>query len=1130
MNLQNKNKMELVKILKKYELAQIPNNTKKKEILEMIHNVDSYIKNKQKRKSFFDTKEDINLNEEQKKIVYAPLKTNMRVIASAGSGKTTTILYRIKFLIDNGIDPQKILLCTFNVDACQNMKDKIKILFGFTPNIQMGTIDSIACKFYFKYFKRNFAVSISEYSKYFLNYLRSDSGFFITSLYDYVFFDEFQDVNETQFQILKTFHDNGSYISVIGDDAQNIYQFRGSDIKFILNLELYFDNLSTFFLHKNYRSTPEIINLANKSISFNSVQIPKQMIPTCKSIDTKPSVHYFSQNTLQNNFIISSIFKYIEKGYSLDKIAVISRLNYSLKNLEEDFEKYNSQTHNFQKIKYVSLITDNSSDTKPKIKPNHITLTTIHKSKGLEWDVVFILDCDDNKFPSETDKNSIQEERRLFYVAVTRAKLFLHFCLNGFGSSFKITRFIQEIDKDLYLFDLKDTTGKKLFDFSDSRNIKWQSGVTEILPFLNEKELQYLRENNIIPPIEPSIQKIHSSHNINPQINDYYLHSDFGEYIDRYITRSFGILYPNSKGLIDYSVFCFITNNFFTKEEAFIFKKYEFNFNINFSHIFNYQNTNSLMENIGIYLEKNILTDSSKFNNDGNFIKKIDYNDLKILRILIKKILFLLNKYSIDFHIIFKLININKEIPQIFCDKIKNSYNFYNNPKYDSSKIKYHIYNISTCSNILNGRKRLLHREIFDYLNMDDAFFDDIDKFLGLIDCESTILCKKMVKNIKYDILGEIDLLIIKNNNVKIIDFKCSQSETFKFEWFLQLLTYCSILKLENPVFQINFLEIYNPLMGEIYTFDINGWDCHEKFLEYLLQLRILNITKNKFIKEEDSNEKSAHLLHSTLCSGKKIYLNEETKKESDLRKKYLFNLKNYFGNDFKFYWKYFNQISLENNDKHNNLVKMFHKYSSNKYIILDTETTGLLPFKNPGEYYNYMNLDKNKECRLIQICWIIVDEMEDKIIKTRDFIVKPNNFKIMNSDIHGITDKIAENGISIDKVFDIFHNDIKSKNIKNIICHNINFDINVIKGELFRKNRLDTIKILDKINKICTLKKSINIKINGFFKPRKLIELYRFYFNEDFDQHNARNDVMALYRIITAHVSNPILKKMDLF
>ena len=97
-------------------------------------------------------------------------------------------------------------------------------------------------------------------------------------------------------------------------------------------------------------------------------------------------------------------------------------------------------------IPHVALITDkNSDDNKKLIDPEKIALTTIHKSKGLEWSVVIILGLSHAHFPEHLNNNikNIEEERRLFYVAITRSKKYLLFVSSI--NEFPLSVFIDEV-------------------------------------------------------------------------------------------------------------------------------------------------------------------------------------------------------------------------------------------------------------------------------------------------------------------------------------------------------------------------------------------------------------------------------------------------------------------------------------------------------------------------------------------------------------------------------------------------------------------------------------------------------------------------------------------------------------
>ena len=86
----------------------------------------SLLQNDDDRYRYGDMKKTIKLTDEQYNIVVAPKDSHYKVIACAGSGKTTTILCRIKYLIDSGVMPYDIMLTTFNVDAAENMKNKLE--------------------------------------------------------------------------------------------------------------------------------------------------------------------------------------------------------------------------------------------------------------------------------------------------------------------------------------------------------------------------------------------------------------------------------------------------------------------------------------------------------------------------------------------------------------------------------------------------------------------------------------------------------------------------------------------------------------------------------------------------------------------------------------------------------------------------------------------------------------------------------------------------------------------------------------------------------------------------------------------------------------------------------------------
>lgn len=385
-------------------------------------------------KIFYLGDKEISLTEEQQRIVFEKKDTSMLIIAGAGAGKTLSIISRIKYLLDQGIAEDSIILTTFTKNAAEDMKEKLTSMLGYKPNIMVGTIDSIS-----KYYIANFnygdldvsLMEIEEYAKQFLKML-NEKPHLIKNI-NYLFVDEIQDINDLQFNIMNAFYNNNTFITGIGDDSQNIYEFRGSDIKFILNFEKYFKNTIKHKLTYNFRSTNEIVQVANACIENNKRKIHKTMIASQTIHGKKPCVEIFSQDEQQTEYILNKVKQLLEEGYTEDSICIMCPINQPLKELYSVM-----MSRNIPVCLYTGL-----DDSKIVKKKGFICLNTIHRSKGLEWDVVILFNMNDNlnRIPKNLEAN-----RRLFYVGITRAKKELYIISNSLNS----TRFVSEISSNLF--------------------------------------------------------------------------------------------------------------------------------------------------------------------------------------------------------------------------------------------------------------------------------------------------------------------------------------------------------------------------------------------------------------------------------------------------------------------------------------------------------------------------------------------------------------------------------------------------------------------------------------------------------------------------------------------------------
>jgi hypothetical protein len=228
-------------------------------------------------------------------------------------------------------------------------------------------------------------------------------------------------------------------MSIVGDDAQNIYTWRGSSVDFILNFHKYVSSVKDYQLCMNYRSTEAIVTAANSIMRFIPTLPYKQKMVAAARGGTKPAVHFFFRSSDEYDWIVNQI-ESIYKLHTRQTFAVISRYNHDLFKIEERLHK---------KGMIYTLYTKYD----PELSKSHsrrITLATIHASKGLEWDNVYFMNLHDDVFPSRKTDEDIISERRLFYVGITRARKELYLTYSKQERS--ICRFIREIPRPFLVY------------------------------------------------------------------------------------------------------------------------------------------------------------------------------------------------------------------------------------------------------------------------------------------------------------------------------------------------------------------------------------------------------------------------------------------------------------------------------------------------------------------------------------------------------------------------------------------------------------------------------------------------------------------------------------------------------
>ena len=387
----------------------------------------------------------VNLNDEQFRVVTRPPCENQRILASAGSGKTTTITSRIAYLVEEyDMDPSRILLVSFSRSAAQEMIHRVHALIGSVA-LYAGTFHGLASQLLREQSPGALQDQpfIDELPYRLVTWLETDTGKRWASRLRSIIVDEFQDINEVQWRLLHTLFQAAqgkATMTIVGDDAQNIYTWRGSSVEYILNFHTKLPMVKDYQLCMNYRSTETIVTIANSVMRFIPTLPFKEKMVAHQKGGQKPEVHFFFRSSDECDWIVNSLEKMLQQTRSIKyNFAVLSRYNADLFKIEERLHR--------KGIPY-RLCTQYSPDA-PSTK-ERITLATLHASKGLEWDGVFFMNLHDDVFPSRKSDEDIVCERRLFYVGVTRAKKALFLTYSRQERS--LSRFVREIPRPFLRF------------------------------------------------------------------------------------------------------------------------------------------------------------------------------------------------------------------------------------------------------------------------------------------------------------------------------------------------------------------------------------------------------------------------------------------------------------------------------------------------------------------------------------------------------------------------------------------------------------------------------------------------------------------------------------------------------
>jgi len=155
----------------------------------------------------------------------------------------------------------------------------------------------------------------------------------LRSSFDHVLVDEYQDTNRLQGEIVDGMAKLKKNVTVVGDDAQAIYSFRGASFENILGFPQRYPEAQTFRLTRNYRSTPEILALANASIAHNEKQFPKELAAS-REAGALPAVVALPDIPDQARFVGQRLLEWHDEGEKLSDLAVLYRAHYQALELQ----------------------------------------------------------------------------------------------------------------------------------------------------------------------------------------------------------------------------------------------------------------------------------------------------------------------------------------------------------------------------------------------------------------------------------------------------------------------------------------------------------------------------------------------------------------------------------------------------------------------------------------------------------------------------------------------------------------------------------------------------------------------------------------------------------------------------
>ena len=247
-----------------------------------------------------------------------------------------------------GIDPKEIRF---------PKGDVLAEIFSFVVNTECPMEQLLAAKFpyflplldrikdvhgrYEKKKKATNSVDFDDLLEKTLSMLKQHEGIasFYRRQFQFILVDEYQDTNKLQADLIDTLGRDHRNVMVVGDDAQSIYSWRGANFQNILEFPKRYPDAQVFKIEMNYRSVPEILEVANAAIAANVEQFQKNLSPTRASNAVKPALVALRDGAEQAQFVAQRILELRDENVDLNEIAVLYRAHYHAVELQLEFSR-----------------------------------------------------------------------------------------------------------------------------------------------------------------------------------------------------------------------------------------------------------------------------------------------------------------------------------------------------------------------------------------------------------------------------------------------------------------------------------------------------------------------------------------------------------------------------------------------------------------------------------------------------------------------------------------------------------------------------------------------------------------------------------------------------------------------